>query len=930
MSSSPSDAVKLNKRVPSNNTHRIKSSHGLRVIERFIDVSGDSETFDKRLEEATLEWSYGKYVYANHPPWKVGLRRHIYLSEVLWEYGIYARDDKVAETRLRATFLRHVRGNITQHKESFKLFTYKDGVPCWAALRKLTPTALEELEAQYPDMFDIHPDIKRFNQVELSLKWEVETAEIISKLFAKHEAKEGAEMKVGTFVSETYEYVDKYLRDARGTGCCKKTIRKLCKLKIDNPTFQYGYTSHRGNAFLSANAEYKIATEVQAHNVEGIPVFKEKVIQWAKILFTTEHNMDGNEVEWNNWYYGFVKRTAGYFGKLNVVEKSREDWCTPENLLRRYTWFAEDFIEIGYAKPTPKFEEYMKRQDGDSAELPFGKEEEWIHYLPDFRDRIFNIDETQINGLIEGNRRELFYIPYNDAAVHALHAPGTEQGILKNVTPPVQRQVLKKVATTQSQKQNAAAVFSMMACVSMSGKMLAPSFSRRLSKMTEHVCPRDECSKIDNLLVEQEPTYYSNSKGSFDGQLFFRWFQELFLPAIAALDAKARKEKKVIPETRGVLIMDSCPSHFMADFLELARKERIKVYCLVPYTTHVCQTLDVTLFAPFKRHFNKYLLTNTTEPGEATARDVIEQSIASANATWGKTDLIETSWKVVGLYPFTARPYHEQKEKTEREAALKDGVSLKRKCSPLSSLSNSPDAVAIRDFSNITLTPENSNSSNKEDIDVAALMSRISAFYQAFLPQVRQEFHKEEVDAALIRRVMSKLKEFDPSSCIAEQSEQSRKRSRALTTGAEVYLNHRGEATKQAFVASQREKEEQRAAKQRSAEALKAQRVIRANARHNEYKKLREDISKHTRNGSMKLTGKMFNLLWSGLMTDSEDARQAFDELKKRKVIKNTQQMATSDILSLIEQCDKTFFNKIKKTCCWKERSSAQMGDDGE
>ena len=80
----------------------------------------------------------------------------------------------------------------------------------------------------------------------------------------------------------------------------------------------------------------------------------------------------------------------------------------------------------------------------------------------------------------------------------------------------------------------------------------------------------------------------------------------------------------------------------------------------------------------------------------------------------------------------------------------------------------------------------------------------------------------------------------------------------------------------------------------------------------------------------MKLTGKMFNLLWSGLMTDSEDARQAFDELKKRKVIKNTQQMATSDILSLIEQCDKTFFNKIKKTCCWKERSSAQMGDDGE
>jgi hypothetical protein len=40
--------------------------------------------------------------------------------------------------------------------------------------------------------------------------------------------------------------------------------------------------------------------------------------------------------------------------------------------------------------------------------------------------------------------------------------------------------------------------------------------------------------------------------------------------------------------------------------------------------------------------------------------------------------------------------------------------------------------------------------------------------------------------------------------------------------------------------------------------------------------------------------------------------------------------VATSDILSLIAQCDKTLFNKIEKTCCWRERSSAQMGDDGE
>jgi len=33
-------------------------------------------------------------------------------------------------------------------------------------------------------------------------------------------------------------------------------------------------------------------------------------------------------------------------------------------------------------------------------------------------------------------------------------------------------------------------------------------------------------------------------------------------------------------------------------------------------------------------------------------------------------------------------------------------------------------------------------------------------------------------------------------------------------------------------------------------------------------------------------------------MADSEDARQAFEELKRNKVVRNTQQVATSDILS--------------------------------
>lgn len=82
---------------------------------------------------------------------------------------------------------------------------------------------------------------------------------------------------------------------------------------------------------------------------------------------------------------------------------------------------------------------------------------------------------------------------------------------------------------------------------------------------------------------------------------------------------------------------------------------------------------------------------------------------------------------------------------------------------------------------------ENSNSSNKENIDVAALMSSVAGDYQAFLQRVRVELIKDKENLALIRRVYNKLKEFNPSSCIAEQS---RKKPRAINNGAEVFRNH--------------------------------------------------------------------------------------------------------------------------------------------
>ena len=67
------------------------------------------------------------------------------------------------------------------------------------------------------------------------------------------------------------------------------------------------------------------------------------------------------------------------------------------------------------------------------------------------------------------------------------------------------------------------------------------------------------------------------------------------------------------------LIGDNLSSHFSADVLEKCKENDILFICLPPNATHLCQPLDVALFAPMKRKWREILHDYKTKNPSASA-----------------------------------------------------------------------------------------------------------------------------------------------------------------------------------------------------------------------------------------------------------------------------------------------------------------------
>ncbi|ESN90941.1 hypothetical protein HELRODRAFT_145916, partial [Helobdella robusta] len=74
---------------------------------------------------------------------------------------------------------------------------------------------------------------------------------------------------------------------------------------------------------------------------------------------------------------------------------------------------------------------------------------------------------------------------------------------------------------------------------------------------------------------------------------FKKWFEHFCTYA---------KPSKAAP---ALLIMDNHESHLSIDFIDMASKNGVILLTIPPHTSHKLQPLDVSVYGPFKRHFNR-------------------------------------------------------------------------------------------------------------------------------------------------------------------------------------------------------------------------------------------------------------------------------------------------------------------------------------
>ena len=213
-------------------------------------------------------------------------------------------------------------------------------------------------------------------------------------------------------------------------------------------------------------------------------------------------------------------------------------------------------------------------------------------------DRIFNVDETGLT---------------------AVHKPG---------------RILAKKGDKQVGKITSAEkgeTMTVLMAMSASGIYVPPMliFKRR---------------RMNDLLLRGSPAGTiagCSQNGWVDSDLFLKWMQH-FIDCV-----KATQAHKVL------LILDGHCSHKSLDVIDLAHANGVVIICLPPHTTHRMQPLDLTVFGPLKKYYNRecehWMLSN---PGKRIT--VFDQAglFGSAYIKTATMDKAVNGFRSPGLWPY--------------------------------------------------------------------------------------------------------------------------------------------------------------------------------------------------------------------------------------------------------------------------------------
>ncbi|CAF1550300.1 unnamed protein product, partial [Adineta ricciae] len=176
------------------------------------------------------------------------------------------------------------------------------------------------------------------------------------------------------------------------------------------------------------------------------------------------------------------------------------------------------------------------------------------------------------------------------------------------------------------------AYITVMLCGSATGFLLPPFIIYKSKRLFQEWCtggPTD--------------AGYSNSdNGWIDQQLFYEWFDQVFL-----------KHTKDLPRPL-VLIVDGHGSHFKVETLKLAVENQVIILCLPSNATHILQPLDLVFFNPLKIEWRKilkdeYKRTHDKTINKARFPTLLNQ-LWQTDAINRKTNLIK-SFMRAGVFP---------------------------------------------------------------------------------------------------------------------------------------------------------------------------------------------------------------------------------------------------------------------------------------
>ena len=218
-----------------------------------------------------------------------------------------------------------------------------------------------------------------------------------------------------------------------------------------------------------------------------------------------------------------------------------------------------------------------------------------------------------------------------------------------------------------------------------------------------------------------------SDKGWTNNYIAAKWFERCFLP-----QAKARNSSgKTI-----LLIYDGHKSHETIELREAAEQHDIQLYRLPAHTSHRLQPLDVGVFGPLQRAWQKRCAIAMDDSGEGITRQQVVKEYMTARTESFKESTILSAWKKSGISPFNPGTFTSEDFGPSIPSSFKALLPKSFPMQPDDNDSDSPDDhVSVDDSSESEWENEEGDTSEEEVGDCADRLNQDSSSELPFLAQ---------------------------------------------------------------------------------------------------------------------------------------------------------------------------------------------------